>query len=231
MKRDYIQVAPTSEDLAGDVPTTIATLHSLWADQSSSLFDRLSPLRSGQEPINFTFYIVSVGEDEPVEMYYHVDDDEHQDTLKTRLESIYPSTFSVEEVYTDITGKLIEPIEYPRNEYLDKLDAEELYYSNVDDGWMDMTRVLSDDPGPLNIEGPNAQSLPPFEIDSVMLNEKSRFLRGERVAVRINRRERVPDERPLNSLRRPTVASLIDPSSNVATDGAGATTDTVPTES
>jgi hypothetical protein len=231
MKRDYIRVAPTSDDLTGDVPTTIATLHSLWADQPDSFFDRLLPSRSGRERINYTFYIVSTGEDEPVEMYYHVDDDDHLETLKARLESIYPSTFSVEEVYTDITGMLVEPIEYPRDEYLDKLDAGELYYNTRQDNRMDMTRVLSEDPGPINAEGPNPQKLPNVDIDSQMLNEKSRFLNGDRVAARINRLNRVPDERPLNTLRRPTVASLIDPAEDIATDGAGATAHTVPTES
>jgi hypothetical protein len=221
MKRDYIRVAPTSEHHADrDVPRAIATLHSIWADQSVSFFDRLVPTRSGKrEPINFTFYILSVGEDEPVEMYYHVDKEEHMSTLKARLESIYPSTFSIEEVYRDITGRLIEPIEYPRDEYLDKLDAEELFYDVLDDNMMDMTRRIPDNRGPLDLEGPNPHRLPRDPVDTEMLNENSRFLAGERVDVRINRLERVPNEQPLNILRRPTVASLTDPPSDVATDG------------
>jgi hypothetical protein len=221
MKRDYIRVAPTSEHHADrDVPRAIATLHSIWADQSVSFFDRLMPTRSGErEPINFTFYILSVGEDEPVEMYYHVDIEEHMSTLKARLKSIYPSTFQIEEVYRDITGRLIEPIEYPRDEYLDKLDAEELFYDVFDDNMLDMTRKVPDNRGPLNIEGPDPHRLPREPVDTQMLNENSRFLHGERVSSRINRLERVPDEQPLNILRRPTVASLADPPSDIAADG------------
>jgi DNA helicase HerA-like ATPase len=233
MKRDYIRVAPTSEHHADrDVPRAIATLHSIWADQSVSFFDRLVPTRSGKkENINFTFYILSVGEDEPVEMYYHVDKEEHMSTLKARLKSIYPSTFQIEEVYRDITGRLIEPVEYSREEYLDRLASEDLFYDVMDDNQLDMTRKIPDTREPLDIEGPNPHRLPREPVDTQMLKENGRFLDAGRVAAHINRLDRVPDEQPLNILRRPTVASLTDPPSDVATDGGGAATDTGPTES
>lgn len=239
MKRDYIQVAPTSESHSDrDVPKTIATLHSVWADQSVSFFDKLIPTRSGKrEPFNYTFYILSGGQNEPVEMYYHVDNEDHMSTLKARLESIYPSTFQIEEVYRDITGRLIEPIEYSRDEYREKISAGELYYNTRQDNRLDMTRKVPKDPDPdLNMEGPNPHILPRQPVDTQMLNENSRFLKGKElksrcVDARINRLDRVPDERPLSILRRPTVASLTDPPSDVAADGGEATADTTLTES
>ncbi|WP_273838657.1 hypothetical protein [Halococcus sp. PRR34] len=170
-------------------------------------------------------------------MYYHVDNEDHMSTLKSRIESIYPSTFQVEEVYRDITGRLIEPIEYPRDEYREKISAGELYYNTRQDNRLDMTRKVPKDPDPdLNMEGPNPHKLPRQPVDTQMLNENSRFLKGKElksscVDARINRLDRVPDERPLSILRRPTVASLTDPPSNVAADGGATTADTPPMES
>ncbi|WP_160135664.1 primase-like DNA-binding domain-containing protein [Halococcus salsus] len=245
MKRDHIRVVPTSEDISGrDVASTIATLHAIWDDQSISKLDKWLPTRSGsKEPINYTFHIVSMGEDEAVEMYYHVDNDEHIDTLKERLDSIYPATFSVEKVHTDIVGKLIEPIEYDRDDFLRKLEQDELYYDYRTDNRMDMTRVLSEEREPrYGEDGIEYDVRPRANLDSEMFQRNSRFLHGESLSLRINRMDRVPSDGLLNTLRRPTVASLADPDpevvkavldskresdhgsgSGIATDGAGTT--------
>ncbi|RJT07159.1 hypothetical protein [Halococcus sp. IIIV-5B] len=221
MKRDHIRVVPTSEDISSrDVASTIGTLHAIWDDQIVSRLDKWLPTRSGiKEPINYTFHIVSMGEDEAVEMYYHVDNEEHVDTLKERLDSIYPSTFSVEKVHTDIVGKLIEPIEYDRDDYLRKLDRDELYYDMYNDNRMDMTRILPEEREPrYGEDGTEYEILPPENVDSEMTQRNSRFLNGERAAVRINRMDRVPTDGLLNTLRRPTVASLTDPDSDAVSD-------------
>jgi hypothetical protein len=72
MRREYLQVTPTSKEYAASsVPETIASLHKLQTAESQSLGDRLNPLHSTPPP-TFEFLALSQGDGEPVEFYYGV---------------------------------------------------------------------------------------------------------------------------------------------------------------
>ena len=126
MSQEYIRVTPTSEKLtANEIPTILASLHKLTTEESNGLRGFLNPFRSTRAP-RFEFLAVSEGHNEPVEFYYGAD--EHLDTLETRLQSIYPTTFDIERVELDLERKLIPPVEYSHEAFADAVTDGELLY-------------------------------------------------------------------------------------------------------
>jgi len=131
MTRDYIRVTPTSEGLtANEIPTVLASLHKLTAEDSGGLLGTLNPFGSSGPP-RFEFLALSEGHDEPVEFYYGAA--EHLDTLETRLRSIYPTTFDVECVTIDLPTKLVPPVEFSQEEFIDAVKAGDLLYEWSED--------------------------------------------------------------------------------------------------
>ncbi|RDI69552.1 type IV secretory system conjugative DNA transfer family protein [Halopelagius longus] len=124
--REYLRVTPTSESLSvTEIPQILASLHKLTTTASPSLAQKLNPLHSTR-PLHFEFLALSEGVDEPVKFYYGAD--EHLDTLAKRLQSIYPSTFDIERVEVDLASKLIQPVEYTQEEFVDRLHEDGIYY-------------------------------------------------------------------------------------------------------
>jgi DNA helicase HerA-like ATPase len=133
MTEEYIRVTPSSESYSPrNIPDLLATLHKLWLDGSGSklkgFFGAFVPFHSTQPPQpTFEMVIYSSGGGEPVEFYYGCDTD-LLDTLENRLRTLYPSTFEIERVTTDLTRKLIHPVEYDYDEFRERLNQGRLYW-------------------------------------------------------------------------------------------------------
>ncbi|AEH39265.1 ATP-binding protein [Halopiger xanaduensis] len=123
---EYLRVTPTSERLDPEsIPRILDSLHKLTTPDSSGLGAKLNPLRS-ETPLRFEFLAISDGPDEPVEFFYGAD--AHLDTLEKRLRSIYPATFDIERVDVDVAARLIQPVEFTPQEFVEHYEAGELQY-------------------------------------------------------------------------------------------------------
>ncbi|WP_435185550.1 ATP-binding protein [Halobellus sp. EA9] len=123
---EYLRVTPTSERLDPEsIPRVLDSLHKLTTPSSSSLGAKLNPLHS-ETPPRFEFLAVSDGPDEPVEFFYGADS--HLDTLKKRLRSIYPATFDIERVDVDVAARLIQPVEFTPEEFVNHYETGRLQY-------------------------------------------------------------------------------------------------------
>ena len=126
MMREYLRVKPTSERLHPErVPQALESLHKLTSADSTGLADKLNPLHS-ETPLRFEFLALSEGAGEPVEFYYGAD--EHLNTLEKRLRSIYPETFDIERTEVDIASRLVQPVEFDRETFVDHYESGELAY-------------------------------------------------------------------------------------------------------
>jgi len=124
--REYLRVTPTSERLNPErLPQALESLHKLTSTDSTGLADTLNPLHSDTPP-RFEFLALSEGADEPVEFYYGAD--EHLDTLKKRLRSIYPETFDIERAEVDVVSRLVQPVEFDREAFVDQYESGGLQY-------------------------------------------------------------------------------------------------------
>ena len=124
--REYLRVTPTSERLDPEgIPQVLESLHKLASTESTGLADKLNPLHS-ETPPRFEFLALSDGADDPVEFYYGVD--EHFDTFEKRLRSVYPATFDIERVEIDIASRLVQPVEFTREEFIGQYTAGKLQY-------------------------------------------------------------------------------------------------------
>jgi len=123
---EYLRVTPTSERLDPEsIPRVLDSLHKLTTPGSSGLGAKLNPLHS-ETPPRFEFLAISDGPDDPVEFFYGAD--AHLDTVEKRLRSIYPSTFDIERVDVDVAARLIQPVEFTPQEFVDHYEAERLQY-------------------------------------------------------------------------------------------------------
>jgi len=61
-----------------------------------------------------------------VEFFYGAD--AHLDTLEKRLRSIYPATFDIERIDVDVAARLIQPVEFTPQEFVDHYEAGRLQY-------------------------------------------------------------------------------------------------------
>ncbi|WP_226024054.1 ATP-binding protein [Halomicrobium salinisoli] len=123
---EYLRVTPTSEQLDPEsIPRVLESLHKLTSPGSSGLGAKLNPLHSDTPP-RFEFLALSEGPDEPVKFFYGAD--EHLDTLAKRLRSIYPSTFDIERVELDVTSRLVQPVAFTQEEFVEHYEAGQLHY-------------------------------------------------------------------------------------------------------
>ncbi|MFC6784828.1 ATP-binding protein [Halobaculum halobium] len=123
---EYLRVTPTSERLDPEsIPRVLDSLHKLTTPGSSGLGAKLNPLHS-ETPPRFEFIAISDGPDDPVEFFYGAD--AHLDTLEKRLRSIYPATFDIERVDVDVAARLIQPVEFTPQEFVDHYEAGRLQY-------------------------------------------------------------------------------------------------------
>jgi len=123
---EYLRITPTSERLDPEsIPRVLDSLHKLTTPGSSGLGAKLNPLHS-ETPPRFEFLAISDGPDDPVEFFYGAD--AHLDTLEKRLRSIYPATFDIERVDVDIAARLIQPVEFTPQEFVEHYEAGRLQY-------------------------------------------------------------------------------------------------------
>jgi len=123
---EYLRVTPTSERLDPEsIPRVLDSLHKLTTPGSSGLGAKLNPLHS-ETPPRFEFLAISDGPDDPVEFFYGAD--AHLDTVEKRLRSIYPSTFDIERLDVDVAARLIQPVEFTPQEFVDHYEAGRLQY-------------------------------------------------------------------------------------------------------
>ncbi|KAA9396315.1 ATP-binding protein [Haloarcula sp. CBA1130] len=123
---EYLRVTPTSERLDPEsIPRVLDSLHKLTTPGSSGLGAKLNPLHS-ETPLRFEFLAISDGPDDPVEFFYGAD--AHLDTVEKRLRSIYPATFDIERVDVDVAARLIQPVEFTPQEFVDHYQAGRLQY-------------------------------------------------------------------------------------------------------
>ncbi|WP_136718229.1 ATP-binding protein [Halorientalis salina] len=123
---EYLRVTPTSERLDPEsISRVLDSLHKLTTPGSSGLGAKLNPLYS-ETPPRFEFFAISDGPDDPVEFFYGADS--HLDTLEKRLRSIYPATFDIERVDVDVAARLIQPVEFTPEEFVDHYEAGRLQY-------------------------------------------------------------------------------------------------------
>jgi DNA helicase HerA-like ATPase len=123
---EYLRVTPTSERLDPEsISRVLDSLHKLTTPGSSGLGAKLNPLHS-ETPPRFEFLAISDGPDDPVEFFYGAD--AHLDTLEKRLRSIYPSTFDIERVDVDVAARLIQPVEFTPQEFVEHYEAGRLQY-------------------------------------------------------------------------------------------------------
>ncbi|WP_123539239.1 ATP-binding protein [Halosimplex salinum] len=126
---EYLRVTPTSERLdPGSISRVLDSLHKLNTPGSSGLGAKLNPLHSNTPP-RFEFLAISDGPDDPVEFFYGAD--AHLDTLEKRLRSIYPATFDIERVDVDVAARLIQPVEFTPQEFVEHYEAGRLQYEFV----------------------------------------------------------------------------------------------------
>jgi len=123
---EYLRVTPTSERLDPEsIPRVLDSLHKLTTPGSSGLGAKLNPLHS-ETPPRFEFLAISDGPDDPVEFYYGAD--AHLDTVEKRLRSIYPATFDIERLDVDVAARLIQPVEFTPQEFVEHYEAGRLQY-------------------------------------------------------------------------------------------------------
>ncbi|WP_254547377.1 conjugal transfer protein [Halomarina pelagica] len=129
--RDYLRVRPSSQPLhVGDIAHALASLHKLTVESQPSGLARFLPGTSSYPP-RFEFLAVSEGTDAPVEFYYGTDGD--LDALEDRLRSIYPTTFDIDRTELDLATKLIPPVAYSCEEFIDRLADGQLHFEPTED--------------------------------------------------------------------------------------------------
>ena len=199
--REYLRVTPTSERLnPGGIPRVLASLHKLTSIESPSLTQRLNPFHSATPP-RFEFLALSDGPDEPVEFYYGADD--HLDTLEKRLRSIYPATFDIERVEFDVRSRLIQPVEFSREEFVEHLDAGRLQYEFGPDERL----VLDADERPREDHTPAAEAAPVSDGSSAIASNEARMLESADSSVKVAPPSAIPTDEPVTALEKPTMTS------------------------
>ncbi|MDY7083181.1 MAG: conjugal transfer protein, partial [Halobacteria archaeon] len=91
-ERDYIRVKPSRSQLSpSTVVKQIEGFHQV--ESSRGFLSKLNPLKT---PPTWEFLAITRGDDEPVEFYYGVDDENLLKSLERRLSTLYPSAFKME---------------------------------------------------------------------------------------------------------------------------------------
>ena len=161
MTREYLRVTNSSAQLDPDaIPTALASLHKLTHGSPEGLISQLNPFRT-EQPVTFEFVVFSEGQGEPVEFYYGADD--RLQVLEQRLRSIYPDSFDIDRVETDLLEKLIQPVEYPVAEFREGLETERLQDSDSIESLPVRNGSLGTDGGSV-LARPSLDDLSPYGV-------------------------------------------------------------------
>jgi len=196
--REYLRVTLTSERLNPErLPQALESLHKLTSTDSTGLADKLNPLHS-KTPLRFEFLALSEGADDPVEFYYGADD--HLDTLEKRLRSIYPETFDIERTEVDVASRLVQPVEFDRETFVDHYESGDLTYEFGPDEQYE--RGTDDD-----------SQARPADAESVADGGTVGDLSTDHIiefgdtALELAPPDAIPEDQPLTTLAKPTVTS------------------------
>jgi len=196
--REYLRVTPTSEQPAlARMPEELESLHKLTTTDSTGLVDKLNPLHSGTPP-RFEFLALSEGADEPVEFYYG--SDEHLDTLETRLRSIYPETFDIERTEVDIESRLVQPVEFDRETFVEQYESGELQYEFGPDEQYELT---PDD----NSHAELAAAESAADGGTVAAPSVDHSIEVGDTALELDPPDAIPRDEPVTTLAKPTMTS------------------------
>jgi len=196
--REYLRVTPTSEELTPErVPQALESLHKLTATDSTGLVDTLNPLHS-ETPPRFEFLALSDGVDEPVEFYYGAD--EHLDTLEKRLRSIYPETFDIERTEVDVVSRLVQPVEFDRETFVEQYESGDLQYEFGPDEQYELATDDDSQAGPTDAES---------AADGGTVGDQSanHIIEVGDTALKLAPPDSIPKDEPVTTLAKPTMTS------------------------
>ena len=198
MMREYLRVKPTSERLNPErVPQALESLHKLTSADSTGLADRLNPLHS-ETPLRFEFLALSEGAGEPVEFYYGAD--EHLNTFEKRLRSIYPKTFDIERTEVDIVSRLVQPVEFDRETFVDHYESGELAYEFGPDEHYELE---DDDDNQAEL----AEAESAADGGTVSDLSADHVIEVGGIALKLAPPAAIPEDKPLTTLVKPTVTA------------------------
>jgi len=126
--RECLRVKPSESGEERDVEDLIdqiASLHDLHQEQEGGIINSI--MGGGREPVRFELLAICSGCEFPVELYYSCD--YGLETLKRRLDAIYPQSFTIEETTVDIGASLITPVEYAPSEFIEAVKDGRVAYS------------------------------------------------------------------------------------------------------
>jgi len=196
--REYLRVKPTSERLNPErVPQALESLHKLTSADSTGLADRLNPLHS-ETPLRFEFLALSEGAGEPVEFYYGAD--EHLNTFEKRLRSIYPKTFDIERTEVDIVSRLVQPVEFDRETFVDHYESGELAYEFGPDEHYELE---DDDDNQAEL----AEAESAADGGTVSDLSADHVIEVGGIALKLAPPAAIPEDKPLTTLVKPTVTA------------------------
>src|SRR6056297_2414039 len=197
MMREYLRVTPTSEHLNPErVSQALESLHKLTSADSTGIAGKLNPLHS-ETPLRFEFFALSEGAGEPVEFYYGAD--EHLTTLEKRLRSVYPETFDIERTEVDIASRLVQPVEFDRETFVDHYESGELAYEFGPDEHYE----LGDDDSQAEL----AEAESAADGGTVSDLSADHVIEVGDTALELAPPDAVPTDEPLTTLAKPTVTA------------------------
>ncbi len=196
--RKYLRVTPTSEQFDPErLPQALESLHKLTATDSTGLADKLNPLHS-ETPPRFEFLALSEGADEPVEFYYGADD--HLDTLEKRLRSIYPETFDIERTEIDVASRLVQPVEFDRETFVNQYESGDLRYEFGPDEQYELATDDDSQAGPADAESA-------ADRGTVATQSANHIIEVGDTALELAPPDAIPKDEPVTTLAKPTMTS------------------------
>jgi hypothetical protein len=196
--RKYLRVTPTSEQFDPErLPQALESLHKLTATDSTGLADKLNPLHS-ETPPRFEFLALSEGADEPVEFYYGADD--HLDTLEKRLRSIYPETFDIERTEIDVASRLVQPVEFDRETFVNQYESGDLRYEFGPDEQYELATDDDSQAGPADAESA-------ADRGTVATQSANHIIEVGDTALELAPPDAIPKDEPVTTLAKSTMTS------------------------
>lgn len=196
--REYLRVTPTSEQLTPErVPQELESLHKLTATDSTGLVDKLNPLHS-ETPPRFEFLALSDGADEPVEFYYGAN--EHLDTLEKRLRSIYPETFDIERTEVDVALRLVQPVEFDQETFVEQYESGDLQYEFGPD---EQYELATDDNNQTELVDAESAA----DGETVANPSVDHIIEIGDTALELAPPDTIPRDEPVTTLAKPTMTS------------------------
>jgi len=231
--RECVRVTPTTEAPSSEaVSKHLGGIHSLSPerDDEKGVLGRLASSVVPDGYVRIECLVISEGEDEPVEVYYTAD--EQLSALERGLKNLYPSSFEFERTTIDLRQKLIRPVEFDPDGFVQHLEAGTLRASVADlkapDQVADEREDVADDHSssmsvepdpdePVSQSGDDEVALPvtreavspslPVPQKNGTLDPQSGYGLVDDTIIQIGTAESIPTEEPLTALEQPAAIS------------------------